>query len=400
MCATISGPVSIGRRNMVKRFAAVIVAAVIMLLPFTAMAEAKYPLTFERAKAFMNVNNVDLKKLARDENDALGSYQRNADQAKLMDTEGFTVTFNGEDYFMRYNPETKLMMRKVKELYPEQMKFSWEATRNTRIITENKMTSTLRGIFFGVYNASEDVKLKQMQLDLAAKVNGQDKLKLDRGLITTLAKQESDFNLKKAQNDLIVAKRNYENAVRSYNQFAGLPAKTQYTDIVNEDVLTKYDWKPVDYYIEQALANRFDITGIRKQIALKEQEKSITEDFSIYKNSTTAQDEYESLLYDIEQLELDLESMKLTITDEIKNAYVDVLQAGKSVDSMNNTLKLQQSNFSKMQARYKAGLISENALDQAEIGLKQVENGYNARLFDYNTKIMRFNDAVGIGPGY
>ncbi len=400
MYAITSEPASTGRRNMVKRFAAVIIAAVIMLLPVTANAEAEYPLTFERAKAFMNVNNVDLKKLLRDENDALGAYKRNADQAKLVDTEGFTVTINGEDYRMSYDQNTKLMMRKVKELYPEQMKFSWEYTRDMRTNTANKLTSTLRGVYFGVYNASEDVKLKQMQLDLAAKVNKQDKLKLDRGLITTLAKQESDYNLKKAQNELNSAKRNYENAVRSLNQFVGLPAKTRYTDVVNEDVFSNYDWKPVDYYIEQALANRSDITGIRKQIALKEQDKSITEDFNIYKNSTTAQDEYESLLYDIEQLKLDLESMKLTITDEIKNAYVDVLQAGKSVDSMNNTLKLQRSNFSKMQARYKAGLISENVLDQAEIGLRQVENGYNATLFDYNTKIMRFNDAVGIGPGY
>ena len=383
-----------------KRIAAAIIAAVIMLLPITANAEAEYSLTFERAKAFMNVNNADLKKLLRDEDDALGAYKRNADQAKLVDTEGFTVTFNDEDYYIRYGPEAKLAMRKVKELYPEQMKFSWEYTRDMRISTANKLTSTLRGIFFGVYNASEDVKLKQMQLDLTAKVNKQDKLKLERGLITTLAKQESDYNLKKAQNDLNVAKRNYENAVRSLNQFVGLPARTQYTDIVNEDVLTNYAWKPVDYYIEQALANRSDITSIRKQIALKEQDKSITEDFSVYKNSTTALDEHERLLYDIEQLKLDLESVKLTITDEIKNALVDVLQAEKSVDSLNNTLKLQRSNFSKMQARYKAGLISENVLDQAEIGLKQVENGYNATLFDYNTKIIRFNDAVGIGPGY
>jgi hypothetical protein len=189
----------------------------------------------------MNVNNADLKKLLRDEDDALDAYNRNADQAKLIDTEGVTITINDEDYFIRYGPDTKLAMRKVKELIPEQMKFSWEYTRDMRISTENKLTSTLRGIFFGVYNASQDVKLKQMQLELAAKVNKQDKLKLDRGLITTLAKQESDYNLKKAQNDLNVAKRNYENAVRSLNQFVGLPAKTQYTDIVDEDALTNYD---------------------------------------------------------------------------------------------------------------------------------------------------------------
>lgn len=77
-----------------------------------------------------------------------------------------------------------------------------------------------------------------------------------------------------------------------------------------------------------------------------------------------------------------------------------MISTGKSVDNLNNTFKLQRSSYANMQARYKAGMISKNNLTQAELGLLQVENGYKAALYDYNTRIMRFNNATGIGPGY
>ncbi len=53
-----------------------------------------------------------------------------------------------------------------------------------------------------------------------------------------------------------------------------------------------------------------------------------------------------------------------------------------------------------MQARYKAGMVSANIVSQTELGLIQAENGYKAMLFDYNTKLARFNNATGIGPAY
>lgn len=95
-----------------------------------------------------------------------------------------------------------------------------------------------------------------------------------------------------------------------------------------------------------------------------------------------------------------MEGMRLTIINEIKNAYVDVINTGKRLDNVNNTLKLQRSSYANMQARYKAGMISKNILTQSELGFLQVENGYKAALYDYNTRIMRFNNATGIGPGY
>lgn len=385
-----------------KRLISIIIASVLLmvLLPSQVIAEEKGSLSYERAVALMNLKNGTIKRLQRAENKALKEYMSNAEEAKRIDTQGFTINFGGEDYFISYDPETKVFMTKMKELFPEQMKFSWEATRDNRIVTTNTFKTTLRGIFFVVYNSQADLQLKQKQFELAKEVNRQDQIRLKNGMITVIDMQESEFELLQAQKGLDAAQRNFENAIREFNQFTGLKAELQYTEIKFEEKLAHPKWQPVDYYIEQALSNRFDMVSIRKQISLKEQERKIIEASYVYKISTTAQDEHERLLNDLEQLNLDLESARLTIMDEINGAYIDVIKAGKSVDNMNNTLKLQRSSFAKMQSRYKAGVISKNILAQAEIGLMQVENGYKATLYDYNSRILRFNNATGIGPGY
>lgn len=383
-----------------KRLIAITIAAVILMLPAQTLADSKGPLSYERSVSLLNLNNGTLKKLQRAENDAYKQYQSNLLDAGNIDVNGFNTTFGGKDYYINYDAETRLAMTKMRELVPEQMKFSWEAAQANRRITQNTLRTTLRGIFLGLYSAQNDLQLKQKQLSLMTEINKQDLLKLEKGMITELDLEDSNYNLLKAQKEVEIANRTYENTVRSFNQFVGSPSKTEFTNIVYEETLARPELKPVEDYIGKALENRFDIVSILSQIALKEHDKKLTDTGFAHKSTTTGQDTYERLLTDIEKLNVDLEGMKLSITDEIKNAYVDVASAGKGLDSMYNTVKLQRSNYEKMQARYKAGMISKNVLTQTEIGLMQIENGYKSMVFDYNTKITRFNNATGIGPGY
>lgn len=383
-----------------KRLIGIIILVFLLAQPVNTFAEAKTSLTYERSASLMKLNNTTLKKLQRAEEEAYRQYYSNELSARNTDINGITVTIDDKEVYIPFKPETKLMMKKVKELYPEQFKFSWEASKSNHIITMNSLNQTLRGVFFGIYSSQSSLQLKQKQFNLAAEINRQDKLKLEKGMITNLDMTESDYNLEKAQKETVSAQRDYDNAVRNFIQFVGLPSSFQFTQADFEDVLRHPAWKPVDYYIGEALANRFDIVSIRRQIAMKELDKNITESGHLYQNDTVTKDEYDRLLNDIEQLNVDLEGMQLSITNEIKNAYVDVIKAGKGVDNLNNSLKLQQRNYDKMQEKFKAGFISKTMLTQAELQLIQLENGYKAAFYDYNTRIIRFNNATGIGPGY
>ncbi len=383
-----------------RKLIALTITVIMLLFPAQVLADSAGPLSFERAKSLLALNNNTVKKLQRAERDAQEQYESARLEWKSKDVNGMTYTYKNKEYYYHYNADTRDTLTKYQQFVPEQLKYVWEATADKLTITQNTLNAALRSVFLGVYNAQEDLELKQRQLEYATDVNHQDQLKLKNGIITELDLEESDYNLLKAQKAKDASQRNYENAVRTFNQFAGLPSSTQYTQITYGESLKNTNWKPVDEYVEIALKSRFDVVDVQKQIALKELDKKLTEAGTAYKMNTTDQDTYASLLTEIENLKLDLEEQKLIVANEVRNAYTDVIKAGKSLNNMGNTLKLQQSSHNKMKERYEAGMISRNTLTQSELGLQQVENSYNLMLFDYNTKIMKFNNATGIGPEY
>ncbi len=383
-----------------KRLIVILIAVMTMLLSTQVQAETEGPLTYERAVSLLNLNSGTLAKLKKAEVDSYEQYQSNVQVSQNTDVNGFTVTVDSKETYITYDAETRSAMAKMKEFGPEQFKFYWESSRDNRKITENTLETSLRGIFLGLYTAQNNLQLKQKQLSLSTILSEQSALKLKAGIISGIDLEESDYNLLKAQKDVDAASRNYDNAVRSFNQFVSLPLKTGYPEIQSEKEPVRSGLQPVETYISTALAHRFDILNIQRQLALKQLDKKLTEASYAYKTNSTERDNYDRLLNDIDQLNLDLEGMKLIIIDEIKNAYVDVISSDKSLDSMYNTVKLQRGNYEKMQARYKSGMASKNLLMQTELGLLQIENSYKAMLFDYKTKIMRFNHATDIGPGY
>jgi len=187
---------------------------------------------------------------------------------------------------------------------------------------------------------------------------------------------------------------------RNLNKFMGLPPETVFSGIMVDEGPARAVSEPVEHYISEASNNRHEIKQVEKQIALKEQEKSIIESSYLYKINTDAQKEYELLLIELEKLGMDLEEAKLSIENEIRNAYADIIKTGKSVENVKKALELQRNMYKKMKARYDVGQISEITLKQAEINLEYAQNSYNAALFDYKTKIMLFAYATGIGPAY
>jgi len=395
------------RRSNVKRLISLAVAAMFLILSTQAFAVENKSLAVEnnslfwnRAVAYMNLNNGTLKKLANSEMQAEKRYKSSVDQAKTINTKGVTVKFGNEDMFFPFDDYTQVMMTKQKELSPEQMRFSWESAKNSRIITQNTLNVSLRGVYLGLFSAKSDLNLKQKKLVLAENIHNQDLIRQKNGSLTELDMEESEYNLLKVQKGADSSGRNYDNAVRNFDQFVGLPVKTQFSEILYEEKLNVPALKDVDYYIQTALAERFDMISINTQISLKEKEKAIIETHTSYKVYTRAQDEYEALLNDMERLGMDKESTRLSITDGIRAAYVEIVNTGKSVVNLKNTLQLQNNRLASVKAEYGAGLVSKNLLDQTGTGVDEMENAYNAALFDYNTKLMKFKNATGIGPGY
>lgn len=372
----------------------------ILLFSFQSLAESNTSLYWNRAKTLLDLNNNTLKNLTASEKTAKDNYNNAADKAMGINTVSTTVKVMGMDMTIHYEPYVSMLLTQQKELLPEQMKLTWEMTRDSGNVTRNALIIGLRGLYLGLYSADNEYKLKLKKLELAQTINKQDEIKLQNGMISDIDKAESDYNLLKAQKDADAAQRSYDNMLRSFNSFLGISLDTKYDEIVYEEQYNPSVLKPLNYYVDKGVASRLDVIGANKQLALLEKKKEIMDRFPLSLNTVSARKDYDNLPRDIESQQLKLDKAKLDVEKEIKDAYVEVSIAGKNVENMKKTLDLQKKTLESTKKKFQAGFLPKTMLDQLQIGVEELENGYKAMIFDYNTKLMKLENAAGLGPAY
>ncbi len=385
-----------------KRHISVIIVLVLLLLPTTIFAEAENvnPLFMEKAILYLEKHNNTL--LSMDESVEIARKQYNSavTNTKNLDTKGFLLEIYDQEIYIHFDTNTKMLLTLQKELYPEQMKFSWDMAKDSRRLTLNSMVIGLRGLYLGVYNASEDCSLKQRSYDLAQTIYNQGMIRYEKGMITEIDYAQYKFDLLKAKAAYDASRRNYENIMRTFNSFIGIELETTYSEIVYEEEYDPNALQNYDFYVERALSSRLEITSGIKQIALLEKKKAIMEDYPYSIVLPSNKKDYENMLNDIDKQSLLLEKAKIDIEKGIMEAYIEASESNSNIIGLKKVLDLQKSNLENMKGKYEAGLISKTMLDQIQIGHDEMENGYKAALFDYNTKLLKLEYAAGTGPAY
>jgi len=384
----------------VKKAALSIILSIILLLSSGAFASSEGDIYWNLAVVRMEKNNNTLLNMIGSEHIAKRQYDEAVTDAKYINPDGMTITLFGEKHYIKFEQETKMYLTLQKELSPEQMKLSWEMEKAKGTITRNSMTIGLRNLYLGLYSADNNRKLAQKKYELAQNIYKQDKIRLERGLISDIDFLVSEHNLIKAEKAVDAAERNYENMLRSFNSFIGVELETKYNNIIYDEKFDESKLKPCEEYVKKALKIRLEITGIEKQLSLLERQKSIMDRFPKMLSIPTIREDYDDILLQIDILSLGLESARLNTAKEIEEAYVEVDAVKKHVLNIKNMLDIQKNNLDNMKKRYESGMVSKNMLDQAQISYDEMENNYKALLFDYNTKLMKLEYAAGVGPGY
>lgn len=247
-----------------------------------------------------------------------------------------------------------------------------------------------------MYNAHINVKIKERKYEIARNLNDQNKLRLEKGMISELDALESAYNLDRAKAELEAAKRNRENILRSLNLFLNQEISTDYDDIMPESQYYT-SLRGFDYYLERALTYRAEIKQAEKQLVLLKKKKDIMERFPLSMNTISIRKDYNNLLLDIEIQEAKLEQAMIDIEAEVKEAYVEAASAVKNMENMKKLFEIQKSNIEKIRKMYEKGMISKTALDQAEISYQEFCSSYDMTLFDCNTKLMKLIFISGTG---
>lgn len=357
-------------------------------------------ITYDKAKEVMLSNNRTLKSLAIEERKMFLNYNSIVQGTKNLKTDGVTFKFGGREFFFEYDDNTKLSLTLAKEYTPAELKYYWNKMIINKTITEKSLYLNMRDLYLGLMKSDKDYKLAQKKYQLAESKHRINKLKFEQGLITRQDLDESEYELLKAEKSVEEAKRNRENTVRSMNSILGADISTEYEEVIFDELKRNITLKPLEYYIEKALAERYEIKSIEEELRLKELKKGIIEKSKLFKKNYNIMEQYEDLELEIETLKVKMEKARFDIENDIKKAYIEIKNDLNTIESTTETIKMQKRNLDKMKQQYERGLIPKIVIDEMEIGIEELENTKEYLIYSYNTKIMKLEEASGLGPAY
>ena len=96
--------------------------------------------------------------------------------------------------------------------------------------------------------------------------------------------------------------------------------------------------------------------------------------------------DYNEALRQLENLKAQLEQTKIDIENEIKSAYIEIKKEGYNLQSLNDTLNMQEKNYQRLQNQFEQGFIAKLIIDEVKMGLEELKNGIDLAMYVYNTK--------------
>jgi outer membrane protein TolC len=306
----------------------------------------------------------------------------------------------GMDFFISYPDDVQMLLTMQKEFMPFVQRFGWQMSLKEKELTENALVLALRDLYLGLYSTSKNCDILEKKLELENKKYNANKIRFENGLISEIESEESQYQFLKAQKNLESAKRDFENMRRNFNSFLGVPIDTEYDELLFEELKRDVRIQPLEYYLEKALENRLEVIVLEGQIEMTELQISIYEKNRVNETYTNVQKDYNEALRQLENLKAQLEQTKIDIENEIKSAYIEIKKEGYNLQSLNDTLNMQEKNYQRLQNQFEQGFIAKLIIDEVKMGLEELKNGIDLAMYVYNTKIMKLEEAAGLGPAF
>lgn len=392
-----------------RKFVPIVLFALLlgMLMPLYAEVEEsdikvkeKSIMSYDIAKDMLIENNSTLKEKQLQERKTFYGYSNTVQTSRGINTEGRNVNMFGMDFFISYPDDVQMLLTMQKEFMPFVQRFGWQMSLKEKELTENALVLALRDLYLGLYSTSKNCDILEKKLELENKKYNANKIRFENGLISEIESEESQYQFLKAQKNLESAKRDFENMRRNFNSFLGVPIDTEYDELLFEELKRDVRIQPLEYYLEKALENRLEVIVLEGQIEMTELQISIYEKNRVNETYTNVQKDYNEALRQLENLKAQLEQTKIDIENEIKSAYIEIKKEGYNLQSLNDTLNMQEKNYQRLQNQFEQGFIAKLIIDEVKMGLEELKNGIDLAMYVYNTKIMKLEEAAGLGPAF
>ncbi len=261
------------------------------------------------------------------------------------------------------------------------------AQRNYEITRSNQV-QVVEEAYYNILKIQRLVALAQENINRSQKQLENVKAKYSLGMVAQIDVISAEYELSKAQSDLLNAESNLQIAKMNFNQLLGKDLNSP-ADLASELIFnpSNIDLKES---VEYALKHRLEIKKAEDEVVLK------TKEVQVNTNDYTPVISQQLSHIGLQISLVNLENIKNSIQVELKQNYEVLRTAERAVPLQEKSLTRANEYLKIAEARYDAGVITSIELIDARNEAFQAENAYLQAVFDYNVAKSKFYNSLGM----
>ncbi len=294
--------------------------------------------------------------------------------------------------------ESALQLISLTEYLPAQLDMGIKLSKLGEKLARNSVVLGARQLVIGIMQsqqasrrASENVENQQENLKRIL-------LSVEKGLATETERLTAQADLADAKLTLERFEMDRKDYTRRLNQLMGKPVEAEFHFL--REAPMEASLLEETTYLRAAQLQRFEIIQLQEALALKDQEIVLYETYGL-RDDASLRKTYQRLEVEREQITLQLAEAKDEITVEVKTAYRQVVIANQQRIALTANRDAKRILLSNLKKQRQEGFVSDAIFDGTENGLKELEEGVDLLILQYNTARMalEFTSQVGSGMG-
>ena len=294
--------------------------------------------------------------------------------------------------------ESALQLISLTEYLPAQLDMGIKLSELGEKLARNSVVLGARQLVIGIMQsqqasrrASENVENQQENLKRIL-------LSVEKGLATETERLTAQADLADAKLTLERFEMDRKDYTRRLNQLMGKPVEAEFHFL--REAPMEASLLEESTYLRAAQLQRFEIIQLQEALALKDQEIALYQTYGL-RDDASLRKTYQRLEVEREQITLQLAEAKDEITVEVKTAYRQVVIANQQRIALTANRDAKRILLSNLKKQRQEGFVSDAIFDGTENGLKELEEGVDLLILQYNTARMalEFTSQVGSGMG-
>lgn len=295
--------------------------------------------------------------------------------------------------FKPLSEEQRYNLIKTRDLQPLEAKSKLTKAKNNKEVIENTLKLNIYTQYSGLLGVKDMMDTEEKKITNLSDIYNKSLLQVKLGMISNADANKNKTAYINEKPVLLKQQRQMEIAQMDMNKTIGEDLTKKYDGFTKEIFSDSTKIKSLDQYLADALKNRAEIINAEEDVKVKKSAYDLAN--KEYPNESERHNQQSK--YDIAEAENKLETLKLTIEQEVTNSYNDLAKKAKSIEYAKKNFELAKKNYDDSVKRYELGMISKIELANKEISYKQAENNYKSLERDLWLNQLRMDYQSGKG---